>query len=118
MYAAYTCTCTYINALFLVQVKVVVFDKTGTLTYGRPEVNSVILTVPETALPLQAFLAIVGLAESFSEHPLGMAISSFAKRVSNACANEHISCINLYTPPFLNPGHTVLSCLYCLGVVY
>ena len=120
VYAACTCTCTYIDALFLAQVKVVVFDKTGTLTYGRPEVNCVILTVSETTLPLQAFLAIVGLAESFSEHPLGMAISSFAKRVSNTCANEHISCMNLYSPPFLNPEHTVVllfSCLYCLSVV-
>lgn len=76
----------------LAQVKVVVFDKTGTLTYGRPEVNCVILTVPETTLPLQAFLAVVGLAESSSEHPLGMAIANFAKRVSNACANEQTSC--------------------------
>ena len=59
----------------------VVFDKTGTLTYGRPEVNCVITTVPESVLPLQHFVAILGLAESSSEHPLGIAISSFAKKV-------------------------------------
>lgn len=59
-----------------------VFDKTGTLTYGKPEVNCVILTVPENVLPLQTFVAVVGLAESSSEHPLGLAISSFARKVS------------------------------------
>lgn len=63
------------------QVKVVVFDKTGTLTYGRPEVNCVITTVPDSTLPLQHFVAMLGLAESSSEHPLGIAISSFAKKV-------------------------------------
>ena len=63
------------------QVKVVVFDKTGTLTYGKPEVNCVIITVPEAVLSLNAFIGIVGLAESCSEHPLGMAISSFARKV-------------------------------------
>ena len=68
--------------IHLLQVKVVVFDKTGTLTYGKPEVNCVIVTVPETTFPVQAFLAVVGLAESSSEHPLGMAISSFAKQVT------------------------------------
>ena len=61
-----------------------VFDKTGTLTYGKPEVNCVILTVPETVLPLQAFISIIGLAESSSEHLLGMAISNFAKQVNIA----------------------------------
>ena len=59
----------------------VVFDKTGTLTYGRPEVNCVITTVPESTLPLQHCVAVLGLAESSSEHPLGIAISSFAKKV-------------------------------------
>ena len=78
------------------QVKVVVFDKTGTLTYGRPEVNCVILTLPETVLPVQAYIAVVGLAESSSEHPLGMAISNFAKQVSNACIYAQISCNPTY----------------------
>lgn len=58
-----------------------VFDKTGTLTYGKPEVNRVVATVPESTLPLQELVAILGLAESSSEHPLGIAISGFAKKV-------------------------------------
>lgn len=58
-----------------------VFDKTGTLTYGRPEVNCVVTTVPESVLPLKHFVAVLGLAESSSEHPLGIAISGFAKKV-------------------------------------
>ena len=67
------------------QVKVVVFDKTGTLTYGRPEVNCVIMTVPEITLSLQAFFAVIGLAESSSEHPLGVAICNFARQVRYYC---------------------------------
>ena len=58
------------------------FDKTGTLTYGKPEVNCLIKTVSEATLPLRAFIGVVGLAESCSEHPLGAAISNFAKNVS------------------------------------
>ena len=57
------------------------FDKTGTLTYGKPEVNCIITTMTEATLPLEALIAIMGLAESSSEHPLGMAISSFANKV-------------------------------------
>ena len=57
------------------------FDKTGTLTHGKPEVTRVVLFVPEGVCPQQLFIAIVGLAESNSEHPLGVAVTKFAKRV-------------------------------------
>ena len=57
------------------------FDKTGTLTYGRPEVNYIITTVAEDTLSFEAFIAVIGLAESSSEHPLGVAICNFAKQV-------------------------------------
>jgi Cu+-exporting ATPase len=57
-------------------VDTVVFDKTGTLTYGRPTVTDV-----------EAFnagqgevLTLAAAVESRSEHPLGQAISFFAKR--------------------------------------
>ena len=63
------------------QVKTVIFDKTGTLTHGRPEVTRVLLLVPKETCPQQLFTAIVGLAESNSEHPLGMAVTNFAKKV-------------------------------------
>ena len=63
------------------QIKSVVFDKTGTLTYGKPEVTHVMLFVAQRVCPHQLFMAIVGLAESNSEHPLGVAITDFAKKV-------------------------------------
>lgn len=58
-----------------------VFDKTGTLTHGKPVVTRVVLFVAETMCPHQLFTAIVGLAENNSEHPLGVAITNFAKGV-------------------------------------
>lgn len=60
----------------------VVFDKTGTLTYGRPEVVRVMLFVKEAVCPAHLFSAIIGLAESRSEHPLGLAIAEFVRNVS------------------------------------
>ena len=68
--------------LFLFQLKVVVFDKTGTLTYGKPEVVNVLLLVKEAVCSSRLFSAVLGLAESRSEHPLGEAITRFATRVS------------------------------------
>ena len=71
-----------------------VFDKTGTLTYGRPEVNRVIVTVPEAVFSMQTFLALIGIAESSSEHVLGMAISGFAKKVQvHVCSRIRISIV-------------------------
>jgi len=54
----------------------VVLDKTGTLTQGKPTVEHV-----ETfgGLRLDIFLSTVASAEAGSEHPLGMAISEYAK---------------------------------------
>ena len=63
------------------QIKAIVFDKTGTLTHGKPEVTHVMLFVAERVCPHQLFTAIVGLAERNSEHPLGVAITEFAKKV-------------------------------------
>ena len=71
-----------------------VFDKTGTLTYGRPEVNRVIVTVPEAVFSMQTFVALIGIAESSSEHPLGMALSGFAKKVEvHVCSRICISIV-------------------------
>ena len=64
-----------------VQVNTVVFDKTGTLTHGKPIVTKVMLFVADTVCPNHLFTAIVGLAESSSEHPLGAAVVNFAKEV-------------------------------------
>ena len=57
------------------------FDKTGTLSTGRPEVVQMVLFVSESVCLSRLFLALVGLAEANSEHPLGAAIVQFAKKV-------------------------------------
>lgn len=61
----------------LSKVDTVVFDKTGTLTYGRPTVTDVetfLYTSPAELLKIAATV------ESESEHPLGQAITIYAKR--------------------------------------
>ena len=63
-------------------MKAIIFDKTGTLTHGKPDVTKILLFVAESVCPHPLFLAIVGLAESNSEHPLGVAVTKYAKRVS------------------------------------
>ena len=68
-------------SLPLYQITTVLLDKTGTLSAGQPEVTLVSLFVPEKVCPSRLFLAIVGLAESCSEHPLATAIVKFAKKV-------------------------------------
>ncbi|KAK2528786.1 Atp7a [Columba guinea] len=62
------------------KVKVVVFDKTGTITHGTPEVTQVKFLVEGNQLPHKKMLAIVGTAESNSEHPLGVAITKYCKK--------------------------------------
>uniref|UniRef100_A0A663M937 Copper-transporting ATPase 1 n=1 Tax=Athene cunicularia TaxID=194338 RepID=A0A663M937_ATHCN len=62
------------------KVKVVVFDKTGTITHGTPEVMQVKFLVESNELPHNKMLAIVGTAESNSEHPLGVAITKYCKK--------------------------------------
>uniref|UniRef100_A0A8C3DNR9 P-type Cu(+) transporter n=1 Tax=Corvus moneduloides TaxID=1196302 RepID=A0A8C3DNR9_CORMO len=65
-------------------VKVVVFDKTGTITHGTPEVMQVKFLVEGSHLPRHKMLAIVGTAESSSEHPLGAAITKYCKKELNS----------------------------------
>ncbi|XP_061862838.1 copper-transporting ATPase 1 [Colius striatus] len=62
------------------KVKVVVFDKTGTITHGTPEVMQVKFLAESNQLPRDRMLAIVGTAESNSEHPLGVAITKYCKK--------------------------------------
>ena len=59
----------------------VLFDKTGTLSTGRPEVVQMVLFVSEAVCSSRLLMAIIGVAESSSEHPLGAAIVSFARKV-------------------------------------
>ncbi|XP_042524181.1 copper-transporting ATPase 1 isoform X1 [Dipodomys spectabilis] len=62
------------------KVKVVVFDKTGTITHGTPVVNQVKILVESNRMPRSRILAIVGTAESSSEHPLGTAVTKYCKQ--------------------------------------
>ena len=58
----------------------VVFDKTGTITHGRPVVAFMSLLASAKGvggLTLAQVLAVVGAAESGSEHPLGTAVVKF-----------------------------------------
>ena len=63
----------------LAQVRTVVFDKTGTLTHGKPLVTRVVKFVSEEVCPRWLFLALMQSAEQSSEHPLGAAITKYAK---------------------------------------
>ncbi|XP_041502652.1 copper-transporting ATPase 1-like [Microtus oregoni] len=65
------------------KVKVVVFDKTGTITHGTPVVNQVKVLVESNRIPRNKILAIVGTAESNSEHPLGAAVTKYCKQELN-----------------------------------
>lgn len=69
--------------IITVQVQTVIFDKTGTLTHGKPQVTKAIVFVSEAVCSFQLFSAIVGVAEKNSEHPLGVAVTKFAKSVSS-----------------------------------
>ncbi|PNI35358.1 ATP7A isoform 2 [Pan troglodytes] len=62
------------------KVKVVVFDKTGTITHGTPVVNQVKVLTESNRISHHKILAIVGTAESNSEHPLGTAITKYCKQ--------------------------------------
>ena len=61
------------------KVKTVVFDKTGTITRGFPMVTTVIQLVDNAIFYLPKMMAIIGIAESNSEHPIASAITKFVK---------------------------------------
>lgn len=63
------------------KIKAVVFDKTGTVTTGKPIVTD-ILTEDENKL-----LHFAALAESGSNHPLGIAVTDYAKQKSIPVSN-------------------------------
>ncbi len=63
-------------------VDMVAFDKTGTLTYGRLEVSDVISL--DGVIPSEELLALTASAEALSEHPLGKAITAYARKNNTA----------------------------------
>jgi cation transport ATPase len=82
---SYTC----IVFLIFSQVKVVVFDKTGTITHGTPVVSQVKVLVESNRMSRNKILAIVGTAESNSEHPLGAAVTKYCKQVPFSFLYSH-----------------------------
>ncbi|CAN8006468.1 unnamed protein product, partial [Ixodes hexagonus] len=64
------------------KVKCIVFDKTGTITNGVPVVTRIALFVETNICSLSKMLALVGTAEANSEHPIGVAITKFVRKVS------------------------------------
>jgi heavy metal translocating P-type ATPase len=59
------------------RIDTIAFDKTGTITYGKPEVIDIISFNPDYGKE-QVLLA-ASIAEKFSEHPIGSAISTKAQ---------------------------------------
>ncbi|MBU6141719.1 cation-translocating P-type ATPase [Patescibacteria group bacterium] len=53
------------------KTKTLVLDKTGTLTYGNFKIRDVVI---DPAVTEEQFWRMVGIAEKFSEHPIGRAI--------------------------------------------
>jgi len=66
------------------KVDTVVFDKTGTITHGYPTVARICILqewISDSSLSISTLLAILGMAESSSEHPLAGAIVKFVNHV-------------------------------------
>ena len=77
------------------KVKTVVFDKTGTITRGFPTVTTIIQLVDESIFHLPKLMAIIGVAESNSEHPIASAITKFVREALKTdliakCSDFHV----------------------------
>jgi heavy metal translocating P-type ATPase len=57
------------------KIDTLLMDKTGTLTFGRPKVMAVVST---NGLPENEVLRLAAIAEKYSEHPLGRAVTALA----------------------------------------
>ncbi|GAB6020842.1 hypothetical protein CHUAL_003495 [Chamberlinius hualienensis] len=63
------------------KIQKIIFDKTGTLTYGAPSITKVTMLRPESEWSFIKFLAIIGTAESGSQHPIATAITKFVNMI-------------------------------------
>lgn len=63
------------------KINCIAFDKTGTVTHGKPQVSKVVVIDKENRQRLLKLLAVLGTAESCSEHPIASAITSYTKMV-------------------------------------
>lgn len=82
----------YLEAL--AQMETIVFDKTGTLTKGEFDVSAIY----PVDMSEEALLEIAALAESYSEHPIGLAIK---KAYGKSLLTERVSDVEEI------PGHGV-----------
>ncbi|XP_038630459.1 copper-transporting ATPase 1 isoform X1 [Scyliorhinus canicula] len=62
------------------KINTVVFDKTGTITHGTPRVMNLKMLSESNYISRKKLLAIVGTAETNSEHPLGVAVTKYCKQ--------------------------------------
>lgn len=85
------CSC---NAI---QVKIIAFDKTGTITEGKASVTS--FTNFSAVVPSGPLVALIGAAESNSEHPIGKAIFAFAVDQLSEEEKELPRCENFEATP-------------------
>uniref|UniRef100_A0A4W3K7M9 P-type Cu(+) transporter n=1 Tax=Callorhinchus milii TaxID=7868 RepID=A0A4W3K7M9_CALMI len=63
-----------------VPINTVVFDKTGTVTHGTPVVMKLEMLTESNRMPRTRLLAVIGTAETSSEHPLGVAVTKYCKQ--------------------------------------
>lgn len=76
------------------------FDRTGTLTHGSPMVVKTALFVKPAQCSMEMFLAVTGTAENHSEHPIGLAITNYAKKVGElllTAENFHTARTHFYS---------------------
>ncbi|XP_069748974.1 copper-transporting ATPase 1-like [Narcine bancroftii] len=62
------------------KINTVVFDKTGTITHGAPRVVTLKVLTESSYVSEMKLLAIIGTAETNSEHPLGVAVTKYCKQ--------------------------------------
>ena len=78
------------------RVNIVVFDKTGTITFGIPKLKRLMLFLPKmdvftlrSEIVIKKLFALMGSAETNSEHPIASTICSYIKEVMGTDSLTH-----------------------------